>query len=104
MDEIHTPALMRALRLRDRASMHTHVFTTTHPHADLQAFMAIPAIHALLVHRPAFTTQHDMDAQIAKSRPGMCNLANPQTQCRLIPSHALGIPTSMRELSELDRP
>src|ERR1700743_356801 len=102
MDEIHAPALMCALRLRDRASMHAHVFTTTHAHPDLQAFMAIPAIHALLVHQPAFTTQHDMDAQIAKSRPGMRDLANAQTQCRLIPSHALGIPTAMRELYELD--
>src|SRR4051794_32700757 len=82
--------------------MHAHVLATTHAHADLQAFQAIPAVDALLVHWPAFPAQHDVDAQIAESRPRMCDLPDPKSQCRLIPSSALRIPTAMRELSQLN--
>jgi len=78
MDKIHTPALVRALGLRNRPSMHAHVFATPHPHAYLQALQAIPEIDPLLVHRPPFPRQHDVDAQIAERRSRMGDLADPQ--------------------------
>jgi hypothetical protein len=54
---IHAPALVRALRLRDGPSMQAHVLATTHAHAYLKAFQPIPAMDALLVHKPALTTE-----------------------------------------------
>src|SRR6516165_593457 len=94
---------MRALRLWHGTSMQTHVLATTHAHADLQAFQAIPAINALLVHGPPLSTEHHVDAQVPKARSRMGDLPDPQAQRRLISGLALAIPTTVRELRESDR-
>lgn len=103
MDEIHAPTLVRTPRLRNGAAMQAHVFATTHSHADLQPFEAIPAIHALPVHVPALSSQHDVDALIAEARSGVRDLADAKSQCRLISRLALGIPPAMGKLPQLDR-
>src|SRR5580658_1653870 len=103
MDKIHAPALVRALGLRDWSSVQAHVLATTHAHAYLKAFQPIPTMEALLVHKPALTTEHHVDTQVPEARPGMCDLPDPQSQCRLISGLALAIPTSVRELGEPDR-
>src|SRR5579871_1695798 len=103
MDKIHAPALVRALRLRDWPSMQAHVLATTHAHAYLKAFQPIPTMDALLVHKPALTTEHHVDTQVPEARPGVRDLPDPQAQCRLITRLALAIPTSVRELREPNR-
>jgi hypothetical protein len=103
VDEFHAPALMGTLRLGHRPAMQAHVIATPYAHPDLQPFMAIPATDALAVHRPAFPTQHHVDALITEAWPGMRKLSNAEPQCRLVPCLALGIPPSMRELPQLDR-
>lgn len=60
--------------------MQAHVLATAHPHAQLQAFQAIPAMHALLVHLPALTPEHDVNPQVTESRPGVGNLADALSQ------------------------
>ena len=80
MDKIHAPALVCALRLGNEPSMYAHVFASSYPHAYLQAFQAIPAIHPFLVHRPTLSSQHDVNAQVPEARPGMRNLTDPKPQ------------------------
>src|SRR5579864_3245437 len=103
MDKIHAPALVRALRLRGGPSMQAHALATTHAHAYLKAFQPIPTMDTLLVHQPALTTEHHVDTQVPEARSGMCDLPDPQAQCRLISGFALAIPTSVRELGEPNR-
>ena len=83
--------------------MQAHVFATTHTHADLQALEAIPTVHALAVHLPALSSQHDVDTLIAEARSDVGDLADAKSQCRLISGLALGIPPVMGKLPQLDR-
>jgi hypothetical protein len=43
-------------------------------------------MNPLLVIRPAFASQHDPDAHVAKPRSGLRDLANPHPQGRRIAS------------------
>jgi len=52
----------------------------------LQALKAIEAVNPLLVIRPAFTSQHDPDAHVAKPRARLRDLADPHPQGRRIAS------------------
>ena len=83
--------------------MQAHVFATTQTHADLPALETIPAVHALPVHLPALSSQHDVDTLMAEARSGVGDLADAKSQCRLISGLALGIPPVMGKLPQLDR-
>jgi len=76
VDEIHTPALMRTLRLRHHASMQAHVLAPTHPCAQLQAFQSIQTSHALLVHGPTLSSQHHVNTLVAEAWTPMCDITD----------------------------
>jgi hypothetical protein len=76
VNEIHAPALVRALRLRDHASMQTHVLASTHPCTQLQSFQSIQPSHALLVHGPTLSSQHHVNALIAEAWATMRDIAD----------------------------
>jgi hypothetical protein len=48
--------------------------------AKLQAQFAIKAMHALVVDRPAFSAQHDVDALVTVPNPGLGELSDTSTQ------------------------
>ncbi len=90
--EIHTQPLAWVCRLRNHATMETHVLTSSHPHPELQALETIQPVHALAIDPPSLTPQHHVDPQIAEPRPRMGNLTDPPPECRLIRSPALPVP------------
>jgi hypothetical protein len=53
-----------------------HVLAPTDPHAQLQSVQPIETSDALLVHGPALTTQHDVDALITEPWSRMRELAD----------------------------
>jgi hypothetical protein len=61
-------------------------------HAQLQSVEAVEPIDALLVDRPALSSQHHVHAQIAEPRSIHRNVANSQAQGALIARLALGVP------------
>src|SRR6056297_1037573 len=74
------------------------------PHPQLQTLEPIQAPHALLVHRPALTTQHDVNTLVAESWSGISDLPYPQPECRLILRFALAVIRSTGKLCQSARP
>ena len=70
MDKIHAPTLIGGGRLRGRATMQTQALALTDPHPHLQTFQPIEPMYALVIDRPAFSAQQDVDAQIAEVGAG----------------------------------
>jgi len=60
----------------------TEPLLTTGAHPHLQALQAIQPVTPLLVISPPFASQHDPNAHIAESRPGLRDLPDPHAQRR----------------------
>ena len=57
--KIHVPAFVASLRNRCGTAMQAESFPASVTHADMQAFEAVQAVHAVVVDRQAFPTQQD---------------------------------------------
>lgn len=78
--------------------MQRHVFPSPDPHAELQAVQSIEAPHPFPIHEPAFTPQQHPDPQVSESRPGVGEIANAETEARLILRPTPSIPSCSTEL------
>lgn len=77
MHEVHAPPLAGPDRRRRWTAVQGEVFPPTHAHPQLQAVQAIQAVDALLVHRPALSSQQHPDAREAERRTRVRQLPNP---------------------------
>jgi len=80
--------------------MQAHPLTPPHPHPDLQPLEPIETVHTLAIHLPSLATQHNVNAQIAKSRSAHRDLPDAHAQARLILRRAPAIPARPTEASQ----
>src|SRR5215470_9728991 len=100
MHEIHAPPLERPTGYRGGSPMQRHMLTPPDPHPHLQPVEPVEPAHPLAIHWPPLTAQQHPDAQVAKARPRLRELANPGSQGRLIPRPASAIPRRPTELRQ----
>ena len=67
--------------------------------AHLQAHFAIQPIHALVIDRPALSSQQGMYPQVAVARPGFGDLPNSLLQGNLAILAALVVPAGTMDLN-----
>jgi len=78
--------------------MQRHMLAAPDPHAELQALQSIEPSYALAIHEPAFPPQQHPDPQIPKPGPGMGEIANAESEARLILRPTPSIPRGATEL------
>ena len=76
MHKIHTPSLVQTTRHGSRSTVEGDMFSSAHPHAELQSIQAIQPSDALPIDEPPLTPQQDPDPHVAKSRPRMRQIPN----------------------------
>jgi hypothetical protein len=76
--DIHTPALGGARRGGRRSAVEGDVLPSAPAQAELQALEPIQPTHPFRIHRPALSSEEHPDPQVAKSWPGVRELANPE--------------------------
>ena len=74
------------------------MFSSAHPHAELQSIQAIQPSDALAIDEPPLTSQQDPNPHVAKSRPRMSQITNAQPKRRLIFRAAASIPRGSTKL------
>lgn len=80
------------------------MFSSAHPHAELQSIQAIQPSDALPIDEPPLTPQQDPDPHVAKSRPSMRQIPNAEPESRLIPGATVSIPGSSTKLRQAAGP
>ena len=80
------------------------MFSSAHPHAELQSIQAIQPSDALPIDEPPLTPQQNPDPHVAKSRPRMRQIPNAEPESRLILCATVTIPGSSTKLRQAAGP
>lgn len=80
------------------------MFSSAHPHAELQPLQAIQSSDTFAIDEPPLTPEQHPDPQVAKPRPSMRQIANAEPEGRLILRAAPSVPGGSTKLRQAAGP
>jgi hypothetical protein len=80
------------------------MFSSAHPHAELQPIQAIQSSDTFAIDEPPLTPEQHPDPQVAKPRPSMRQIANAEPEGRLILRAAPSVPGGSTKLRQAAGP